>query len=268
MNDRNDMEDMKDATDRWRKSRFRTRLAARLAAVLPVLYVLPVLSVRQVLLVLSVVLPARADETEVKKPPPPLVACIEPRVMRTELARLLPGSRLTVVVPAREEPLGLARLTKDEFVETGLKWEEFMEQASSAAAAHLKTLKPKIQRTDKGVAQYAVLKSESHLTAGIVLCPEFFAQFRETFGDRLVVLVPDRFTVYVFPRGFSDFQNMGPSVLDQYFASVWPCSEEAFEITSDGIRCLGVFDPGRQLPEIPKPAPAAVPAAKPDSGRR
>jgi hypothetical protein len=214
------------------------------------------------------VLPAPARADEVKKPPPPLVACIEPLVMRTEAARLLRGSKLTVIVPAREEPLGLARLTTDEFAATGLKWEEFLVQAASAAAAHLKSLKPEIHRSDKGAAQYAVLKSESHLTAGVILCPEFFAQFRETFGDRLVVLVPDRFTVFVFPRGFSDFQNMGPEVLDQYYDSVWPCSQEAFEVTTEGLKCLGAFEAGWEVPESPKPASAPAAAAKPGAERK
>jgi hypothetical protein len=201
-----------------------------------------------------------ADETT--KKPPPLVACIEPSLMRTEASQLLPGSKKTVIVPAWSEDLGLSRLSKEEFAATGLKWEQFLTQAAAVAAAHLKTLKPEIHRDAKNVAQYAVLSSESHLTAGIILCPEFFAQFREVFGDRLVAIVPDRFTVYVFPRGFPDFQTMGPGILEKYGRSVWPCSQEAFEITADGLKCLGAFvaDDGTQTPA--KGAPAK-PSAKP-----
>ncbi len=184
----------------------------------------------------------------------PLAACIEPATMRTEAAQLLPGSKMTVIVPAREDTLGLSRLTKEEFAATGLKWEQFLTNAATTAALHLKSLKPDIHRDKKGDAQYAVLKSESHLTASIILCPEFFTQFRGTFGDRLVVLVPDRFTVYVFPRGFSDFQSMGPVILEQYANSTWPCSQEAFEVTAAGLKCLGAFDTGES--EEP-PAPAA-----------
>lgn len=194
-----------------------------------------------------------------------LAACIEPAVMRTEAAQLLPGAKKTVIVPAREDELGLSRLTKDEVAATGLKWEQFLMEAAATAAAHLKTLKPEIERDKKGAVRYAVLRSENHLTASIILCPEFFAQFRETFGDRLVVLVPDRFTVYVFPRGFNDFQELGPDILAEFEESIWPCSEEAFEITSDGIKCLGAFD-GAHDPE--KPAPAPTPAPPPAPGAK
>lgn len=179
----------------------------------------------------------------------PIVACIEPLVLRTEAARLLPGSRKTVIVPAKESELGLSRLSKEEFAATGLKWEQFVTRAAAAAARHLKSLKPEIHRDAKGVAQYAVLKSESHLTASVIVCPEFFTLFRESFGDHLVVLVPDRFTVYVFPRSFGDFQSMGPAILGQFERSVWPCSQEAFEITSEGLKCLGAFDAGREETE-------------------
>lgn len=171
--------------------------------------------------------------------------------MRTDAAQLLPGSKLTVIVPAREDTLGLSRLTKEELAATGLKWEQFLAQAAATAAPHLKSLKPDIHRDKKGAALYAILKSDSHLTASVILCPEFFTQFRETFGDRLVVLVPDRFTVYVFPRGFTDFQTMGPGILEQHANSVWPCSQEAFEINSAGLKCLGAFDTGEEVPVKP-----------------
>jgi len=223
--------------------------------------------------VLSVVLascalcapPSKAGEP-VKKPAP-LAACIEPAVMRTEAAQFLPGAKKTVIVPAREDELGLSRLTKDEVAATGLKWEQFLAEAAATAATHLKTLKPEIERDKKGAARYAVLRSESHLTASIILCPEFFAQFREPFGDRLVVLVPDRFTVYVFPRGFTDFQELGPDILLEFDDSIWPCSEEAFEITSDGLTCLGAFDGVRQ-PEKPAPPAAPGPKEKQGSGKK
>lgn len=219
----------------------------------PVLFVLFVLSV-----------PSVAED----KKSAPLAACIEPAAMRTEAARLLPGSKKTVIVPAWEDDLGLSRLSKDEFNATGLKWEDFLTQASATAAAHLKTLKPDIRRDKKGAAHFAVLTSGSHLTASIILCPEFFAQFRETFGDRLVVLVPDRFTVYVFPRGFNDFKELGPALLEEFDASVWPCSEEVFEITSDGLKCLGAFAAGDAAPEKTPPKAKSAAGKKPAPKKR
>ena len=179
-----------------------------------------------------------------EKKSPPLAACIEPASMRTESAQPMPGSKLTVVCPAREDELGLSRLSAEEFKATGLNWEQFLKEAAATAAAHLKTLKPGIHKDAKGRPAYAVLKSESHLTSGVILCPEFHAQFKEFFGDRLVVMVPDRFTVYVFSRGFGGFQAMGPEIVEKFSGSTWPCSREAFEVTASGVKCLGAFDTG------------------------
>jgi hypothetical protein len=169
--------------------------------------------------------------------------CIEPVELRTEAAELLPGSRQTVLCPASADAaLGLSRLNKVELAATGQTLAQFKAKALAAAAAHLKTLKPDLRRNAKGVAEYAILKSDSHLTASVVLCPEFYAQFRATFGDKLVVMMPDRFTVYVFARGFGDFQKLGPQIVEQYEKATWPCSREAFEITADGLKCLGEFE--------------------------
>ena len=182
--------------------------------------------------------------TAQEKKPAPLAACIEPAVMRTAAAQLLPGSKKTVICPAREDALGLSRLSAEEFTATGLKWEQFLKTAAATAAAHLKTLKPDLHRDAKGRAEFAILKSGSHLTASVILCPEFHAQFKETFGDKLVVLTPDRFTVYVFARSFGGFQDKGPAILEAHADSTWPCSQEAFEITADGVKCLGAFESG------------------------
>lgn len=176
--------------------------------------------------------------------PVPLAAILEPAALRTSAAQALPGSKLTVICPAHEDTLGLTRLTEDEFKAAGLTWAQFLKQAAATAAAHLKTLKPDIHRDAKGHAQYAILKSESHLTASVILCPEFHAQFKDSFGEKLVVLVPDRFTVYIFARSFGGFQDMGPAILEKFADSTWPCSQEAFEVTATGLKCLGAFETG------------------------
>lgn len=205
------------------------------------------MNTRRWLLSLLLLSPLPLAAQEAKPAPAPLVACIEPAALRTDAARLMNGSKRTVIVPARPDAdAGLLRLSKAEFDATGLTWEKFLNQAAAASAAHLQTLKPDIKRNAKGTAQYAVLKSDSHLTAGTILCPEFFTQFREIFGDKLVVLIPDHFTVYIFPRGFSDFQNMGPEILTIHEKATWPASQEAFEITPDGLKCLGTFEGGEE----------------------
>ena len=68
----------------------------------------------------------------------------------------------------------------------------------------------------KGFVSSAVIRGKSHLTAGVVLSPKFYELFRGTMGDDLVVLIPDRFTVYVFPRPMGEYKAFGPKILEAY----------------------------------------------------
>ena len=190
----------------------------------------------------------------------PRCLVIEPSVLRTELAKSLPGARLTVLVPAREEDIGAVHLSREEFRAMGLTWDKFRREAEAAAARHLARLEPVMEKGADGAVSHAVLKSKSHLTASVMLCPEFYARFRPVFGDRLVVLVPDRFTVYVFPRSFSGFQEFGKRVVEEHRRAIYPSSVEAFEVTSEGVRGIGAFDAGDEATEV---GPASEPPPRP-----
>jgi hypothetical protein len=124
---------------------------------------------------------------------------------------------------------------------TGLDWDHFLQKAKAAAARHLKTLEPAYTNDKNGQPLYALLVSDRHLTASVILCPEFRELFAKTLGDELVVLVPDRFTVYVFARKMGEFQKLGQEVAEIYTRSVYPASSEAFEITADNFRSIGSF---------------------------
>ena len=64
----------------------------------------------------------------------PVVAALEPVALRTALARPLPESKRTVIVPAREDAvLGLTHYSKEEFAAAGMDWDRFMEKAMAAA---------------------------------------------------------------------------------------------------------------------------------------
>lgn len=203
--------------------------------------------------------PAKPDSAAAPKLEP-LVALIEPAVMRTELARPFANGRQTIIVPAREEETGLTRYSKEEFEAAGLTWETFLKKAEETATRHLVSLKPEIVRDAKGNVSHGVLKTKRPLAPGVVLSPRFLPLFQEQFGERIVVLMPDQFTVYLFPRRFSDFQSFGPRVLKEFDAAVWPCSLEAFEVSRDGVRCLGAFEDGDEEPPSPAPSPPAGPA--------
>ena len=202
--------------------------------------------------------PAQTEEKAEKKDPPPalpapatpasafepLCVAIEPAALRTETARPFAGGKRTVIAPAREEEDGLVILSADEFKALGLTWDEYLKKAETAATRLLVSLKPEMIKDEKGGVVRAVLRSPRHITPGVILSPRFMTLFAPVFGDRIVVLLPDRFTVHLFSRNFSDFQTFGPKILETHAASVWPCSIEAFEVSKSGVKCLGAFDDG------------------------
>lgn len=196
----------------------------------------------------------------------PLVAALEPISLRTALARPLPEALRTVVVPAREDALlGLTHLSREEFAATGLDWDQFMARAAAAATRLLVTLKPTVERDAAGQIAYVKLRSERPFTASVVLSPRLLPLFQGVLGERLVALMPDRQTVYLFSRNFGAFQAFGQKIIDEHADTVYPCSIEAFEISREGLKCLGGFDDGAE-PLAAATAPAggakAVPRAE------
>jgi hypothetical protein len=187
----------------------------------------------------------------------PLCAALEPAALRTELARPLGGGKQTVLIPAREdEVLGLTHLSKEEFAATGLDWDQFMTKAADAATRLLGTMKPQVTKDADGDTACIILRSSRPFAASVVLSPELLTRFQDQLGDRLVALIPDRNTIYLFSRNFGKFQDFGPRILKEHAAALYPCSTEAFEISRDGLKCLGAFDGSNDDGEAPNEAAA------------
>ncbi|RYD38225.1 MAG: hypothetical protein EOP86_01490, partial [Verrucomicrobiaceae bacterium] len=175
------------------------------------------------------------------------------------MARPFGGAKKTVIVPAREDSvLGITTFSKDEFNRAGLDQDRFLAQATAAATRLLLSLKPEITSKKDGTPACATLRSERPFTPSVVLSPEFLPLFEPRFGDRLVVLMPDRNTVYIFSRNFGGFQEFGPRILKEYAAALYPCSTEAFEVGHEGVKCLGAFDDGEDVSPSAPPGPSSA----------
>jgi hypothetical protein len=185
----------------------------------------------------------------------PVVAALEPVALRTALARSLPDAKFTVIVPAKEDSvLGISHYTKEEFAAAGLDWDQFMTKATAAATRLLVSIKPVVAKDASGQVAYIKLQSDRPFTASVVLSPRMVPLFQGVLGDRLVALMPDRNTVYLFSRNFGQFQSFGQKILNDHAEAIYPCSIEVFEISRDGIKCLGGFDDGAEPPPSVNPA--------------
>ena len=158
------------------------------------------------------------------------------------VSKLLKGAKMTALVPGRETRVGGVRYyTASEFEGLGLGWEGFRRRAEATASRVLATLKPEVTKDAKGFVTSAVVRGKSHLTAGVVLSPKFYEMFRGSMGDDLVLLIPDRFTVYVYPRPMGGYKAMGPKILEDYAAATYPVSYEVLLLNRDGLSVLGSF---------------------------
>jgi hypothetical protein len=57
----------------------------------------------------------------------------------------------------------------------------------------------------------------------------------------MVALVPDRFTVILFPRQSGAFVKQGPAVATLFSEATYPASDEAFEISETSFKSIGNF---------------------------
>jgi hypothetical protein len=76
----------------------------------------------------------------------------------------------------------------------------------------------------------------------MVLSPDFLKKFKDIFGPTILVAIPSRFTVYVFPALASEYKNYSPLVIQAYQQSAYPVSLEVFEISDAGMRAIGTFE--------------------------
>jgi hypothetical protein len=173
--------------------------------------------------------------------PEPWRVILEPKFMHRAIAWEIPGAQRTEMTPVVVDG--------NEYLFPSLQiWERFhvdrseiVRRGAAVAAADLATLKPRYERNNKQVIEYAELTSDRPIVASAVLAPKFLDLFRDTLGEKVLLVVPSRFTAYVFPALASNYQDYYPMVNEAYHATVWPISMEVFEVGPEGIRTVGMY---------------------------
>jgi hypothetical protein len=130
--------------------------------------------------------------------------------------------------------------SKKDWDALGLTWDTFRTRAAQNATE--KKFHAELVRDTKKVVQYASITSDDPLTATMILSPDFLKKFKDIFGPSILVAVPNRFTVLVFPALASEYKEYSPLVIGAYHDSAYPVSLEVFEISDGGIRAIGAFE--------------------------
>jgi hypothetical protein len=92
------------------------------------------------------------------------------------------------------------------------------------------------------VIEYAVLSSERPVVASAVSSSKLLALFKSTMGESLLVVVPSRFTAFVFPRLASNYQLYADPVFDAFESTAFRGSLEVFEVGAGGWKAVGIYE--------------------------
>jgi len=160
--------------------------------------------------------------------------------MHPEVSFPIEGAKRTVLVPGYLSDGDPQYFSKKDWDALGLTWDAF--RARAVRNATEKKFQAELVRDRNKVVQYASITSEDPLTATMIFSPDFLKKFQDIFGPTVLVALPNRFTVYVFPALASEYKDYSALVLHDYHSSAYPVSLEVFEISATGIRAIGVFE--------------------------
>ena len=162
---------------------------------------------------------------------------------RPPVHRFLPSSRRTLLYPARVDESGFVHPLSETLWGNSHRWERLVNDSLERASLLLSTTEPLLVRDSKGVLQMAVLSSDSPLLATGILTKGFLNRFSALFGPELLVAVPTRNKVYVFPKLCNRLPEASAAVRDDHIISPCPVSTEIFEVSGKGVKAVGTVEP-------------------------
>jgi len=171
-----------------------------------------------------------------------------------EVSQPIPGAKDTVFAAAwisrggetKNDQQGetVRLMHQSTFNKLGLDWAAFSAKAAAAASAELAKLQPELIRDSNQVIECAILHAPpatDDITT-IILAPDFLKRFTPIFGRKMLIAIPDRQTVYVFPKLTSRYQDYAERVLAVYHKSKCPVTREVFELSATGLRAIGQYE--------------------------
>ena len=161
--------------------------------------------------------------------------------MKHDVSFPIPGSARAVLVPALLKDGEPVCMSQKEFQALGVDWPAFLQSARDNASVELQKLTPYYTRDRKKVIEFATLTSDNPLNASTILSPDFLKMFADTLGPKLIIAIPDRYTIYVFPALASNYADYSPMISEAYHATSYPVSMEAYELSDHGLKTIGIY---------------------------
>jgi uncharacterized protein YtpQ (UPF0354 family) len=167
---------------------------------------------------------------------------LEAKFLGAPVSAAVENAQRTVRAGGYWEDGKLIGYTKKEWGNLNLKWETFEKKAREKSSEDFRTLQVAYKRDNRMVIEYAELTSDDGVASSAVLAPEFGEKFEDTLGEVLLLAVPSRTRVIVFPQLGTDISRYSEMVLSAYRETSHPVSVEVFEWRKGKIRAVGVFE--------------------------
>ena len=162
--------------------------------------------------------------------------------MKAPVNAPIAAAEKTELVAAIRGESEVSYLSRAGFEALKMDWPAFAEKTRENAEAELKAVTTEYTRDRKKVILYAKLHSPHALIASAILAPKFLDLFKNTLGEKVLVVIPNRSTAFVFPALASNYQDYAAMIFEAYRATAFPVSKEVFELSADGIKAVGAFE--------------------------
>ena len=166
----------------------------------------------------------------------------QPKFHAHKVSVPIAGSKQTVLSVARWTDIGPEFVSLDEWKAAEMDEKKVTASTRQMALAWLKEIKPQYVRNEQKIVEFALLKSDRVPVAATVLAPEFVKEFEGVFGPKMIVVMPNLYTVFVFPGIASNHNAYSDLILGAWHGDAPRVSREVFELTADGMKAIGIFD--------------------------
>lgn len=174
--------------------------------------------------------------------PGPWLLVAQPKFLAHQVVQPIAHAKETVLAAAQWTDIGPYFPSAAEWKDAGMDQIKLDLSTRHLAAQWLKSVKPHFERNDKKVIEFALLKSDKVPVAALVLAPEFLKEFQAIFGPKMIVMMPNLYTVYIFPGVAGRHQAYSEHVLADWHSTAPKVSREVFELTATGLRAVGIFE--------------------------
>ena len=155
----------------------------------------------------------------------------------------LEGSKHTILYPATISDKGECTPLPPDRRFSSNDWDHFIKESQERTSLLLATLDPVMVRDRAGIIQMAVLTADNPMVASCILSRGFRGRFTAIFGPELIIAIPARNKLYVFPKLANRLPSAIQTILDDYLISPMPVSNELFELSDKGLHAIGTLDP-------------------------